>query len=89
MPLVAHHPAHLMLLQALRLHPARETGGRVGWFYARADPPVSAAMAAMHADPAHRWTLDGLARRAGMARSSFARCFRERVGETPIACLTR
>ncbi len=89
MSLVAHHLAHLMLLQALRLHLSQETGGQVGWFYALADPQVSAAMAAMHADPAHRWTLGELARRAGMSRSSFARRFRERVGETPIAYLTR
>ena len=89
MSLVAHHLAHLMLLQALRLHLSRETGGQVGWFYALADPQVSAAMAAMHADPAHRWTLGELACRAGMSRSIFARRFRVRVGETPIAYLTR
>ncbi len=89
MPLVAHHLAHLMLLQALRLHLSQETGGQVGWFYALADPQVSAAMAAMHAEPAHRWTLKELAHRAGMSRSPFARRFRERVGETPIAYLTR
>ncbi len=89
MPLVAHHLAHLMLLQALRLHLSQATGGQTGWFYALADPQVSAAMAAMHADPAHRWTLAALARRAGMSRSPFAQRFRARVGETPIAYLTR
>ena len=85
MSLVAHHLAHLMLLQALRLHLAQAPGERVGWFYALADPQVGAAMAALHGDPAHRWTLDELAGRAGMSRSLFARRFRERVGETPIA----
>ena len=89
MPLVVHHLAHLLLLQALRLHLSQETCGQIGWFYALADPQVSAAMTAMHADPAHRWTLSELARRAGMSRSPFARRFRERVGETPIAYLTR
>ena len=89
MSLVAHHLAHLMLLQVLRLHLAQGTGGQVGWFYALADPQVSAAMAAMHADPAHRWTLGELACRAGMSRSIFAQRFRERVGETPIGYLTR
>ena len=89
MSLVAHHLAHLMLLQALRLHLSQETGGQVGWFYALADPQVSVAMAALHADPARRWTLGELASRAAMSRSVFARRFRERVGETPIAYLTR
>ena len=89
MSLVAHHLAHLMLLQALRLHLSQATGGQVGWFYALADPQLSAAMAALHADPARRWTLSELASRAAMSRSVFARRFRERVGETPIAYLTR
>ena len=89
MSLVTHHLAHLMLLQAFRLHLAQAPGGRVGWFYALADPQVSAAMAGLHSDPARRWTLDDLARQAGMSRSLFARRFRDRVGETPIAYLTR
>ncbi|XXU97581.1 helix-turn-helix transcriptional regulator [Sorangium sp. So ce1153] len=40
-------------------------------------------------DPAFPWTLQALAARAGMSRSIFAERFRERVGETPIAYLTR
>ncbi len=59
------------------------------WFSALADPQVSAAIGAMHADPARRWTLDELAAEAGMSRSLFAQRFREKVGETPIAYLTR
>ena len=43
----------------------------------------------MHAEPARRWTLDALASVAGMSRSIFAERFRKRVGETPIAYLTR
>ncbi len=87
--LAAHHLAHFMLLQALRLHLSGRTGNEIGWFYALADPRLGAAIGAMHADPAHRWTLDTLARRAGMSRSSFAVLFKQRVGETPIAYLTR
>jgi AraC-like DNA-binding protein len=33
---------------------------------------VSAAINAMHDDPAHGWTLQELRRRAGMSRSTFA-----------------
>lgn len=87
--LAAHHLAQFMLLQALRLHLSGRAGDEVGWFYALADPRLGAAIGAMHADPAHRWTLDALARRAGMSRSTFAQAFRKRVGETPIAYLTR
>ena len=87
--LAANHLAHLMLLQVLRLYLSRQAGGQVGWFYALADPHLNKVIEAMHADPAHRWTLNELASRAGMSRSIFAQRFREKVGETPIAYLTR
>ena len=87
--LVAQHLAHMMLVQALRLHLSRQADARVGWFFALSDPPISAAMGAMHADPAHRWTLAELASLAGLSRSVFAERFRVKVGETPIEYLTR
>jgi AraC-like DNA-binding protein len=57
----------------------------VGWFAALADPHLNVSMGAMHANPSFPWTLQELAARAGMSRSSFAQHFRDRVGETPIA----
>lgn len=87
--LAARHLAHLMLLQAFRLHLARQAGDRVGLLYAIADPHLGKAIDAMHADPAHRWTLAELAARAGLSRSVFAQRFRARVGETPIDYLTQ
>ena len=87
--LVMQHLAHMMLVQALRLHLSRRSDGRAGWFSALSDPPISAALGAMHADPAHRWTLAELAGQAGLSRSVFAERFRRKVGETPIEYLTR
>ena len=87
--LIAQHLAHMMLVQALRLHLSRQTDARAGWFSALSDPPISAALGAMHADPAHRWTLAELAGRAGLSRSVFAQRFRAKVGGTPINYLTR
>jgi len=43
----------------------------------------------MHEDPAHRWTLQQLAERAGMSRSTFALKFKETVGTSPLEYLTR
>jgi AraC-like DNA-binding protein len=43
----------------------------------------------MHAEPAHPWTLQDLAERAGMSRSSFALKFKETVGKSPMDYLTR
>ena len=50
---------------------------------------MSAAIYSMHDDPAHPWTLQELAERVGMSRSSFAEKLRETVGESPIGYLTR
>jgi AraC-like DNA-binding protein len=87
--LIAQHLAHMMLLQALRLHLADGVGNQVGWFSALADKQMCAAITAMHAEPAYRWTLQELAERAAMSRSAFAMKFKATVGETPMDYLTR
>jgi AraC-like DNA-binding protein len=87
--LVAQHLAYMMLVQALRLHLAEGLKGGVGWLFALADRQMSAAITSMHDDPAHRWTLQELAGRAGMSRSTFALKFKATVGVSPIDYLTR
>jgi AraC-like DNA-binding protein len=87
--LIAQHLAHMMLVQALRLHLTESPSGGANWFAALADKHVGAAIKAIHADPAHRWTLQELAERAGMSRSKFALRFRETAGETPMEYLAR
>jgi AraC-like DNA-binding protein len=87
--LVAQQLAYMMLVQALRLHLAEGLSGGVGWLFALADKQMSAAINAMHDDPAHRWTLQELGRRAGMSRSTFALRFKETVGASPMEYLTR
>jgi AraC-like DNA-binding protein len=44
---------------------------------------------AMHAEPGRKWTLEALARVAGMSRSRFAVRFKESVGEPAMDYLTR
>lgn len=85
--LVAQHLAHIILVEALRLHLAEGFG--VGWLFALADKQMSAALTAMHSDPAHRWTLQTLAERAGMSRTNFTQKFKETVGVPPMEYLTR
>lgn len=53
-----------------------------------ADKQVGAALALMHKEPAQGWTLDTLARGAGMSRSALALRFRQLVGHTPMQYLT-
>jgi len=85
--LLAQHLTSMMLIQALRLH-LNEGSGR-GWLAGLADPQIGKALGALHARPAQRWTLQGLAAEAGMSRSVFAERFRELVGASPIDYLAR
>jgi AraC-like DNA-binding protein len=87
--LIAEHLAHMLLVQALRLVMEAGRRGGVGWLYALADRRMSAAIGAMHADPARRWTLQALAQVAGMSRSSFALRFKTTVGVSAMDYLTR
>jgi AraC-like DNA-binding protein len=87
--LVAQQLAYTLLVQALRLHLAEGLRGGVGWLFALADTQMSAAIQSMHNDPAHRWTLQKLAERAGMSRSIFALKFKQTVGASPMEYLTR
>ncbi|PDQ22337.1 AraC family transcriptional regulator [Mesorhizobium sanjuanii] len=85
--LVVEHLAHMILIEALRLHMAE--GLRVGWLFALADRQMGAAISAMHDDPAHGWTLQELGERVGMSRSTFALKFKKMVGTSAMDYLTR
>ena len=53
-----------------------------------ADRQIGAALALMHKEPAEAWTLETLARSAGMSRSALAARFHQLVGDTPMQYLT-
>jgi AraC-like DNA-binding protein len=87
--LIAQQLAYTMLVQALRLHLAEGLRGGVGWLFALADPQMLGAITAIHDEPARSWTVQALAARAGMSRSTFALRFKETVGSSPMEYLTR
>jgi AraC-like DNA-binding protein len=87
--LIAQQLAYMMLVQALRLHLAEGSQAGASWLAALADPHLHGAIAAIHEEPGHPWTLEKLARRAGMSRTVFALRFKEVVGETATDYLTR
>lgn len=63
-----------------------ERGGidTAGWSRALQAPAVRRAVELLHAEPASAWTLDELARRAGLSRTALAEKFREAMGDTPL-----
>jgi AraC-like DNA-binding protein len=77
----------LLLIAVLRAWFARAES-TPGWFRAQADPVVGRALRMLHNQPAHPWTVAGLAARLGVSRAALARRFTELVGEPPMAYLT-
>ncbi|MEU9389115.1 AraC family transcriptional regulator [Streptomyces sp. NPDC048324] len=76
----------LLLVYMVRAWMARaETGA---WPAVLSDPVTTAALRALHTDPAAPWTNDRLAAHAGVSRATLARRFTALVGRPPMAYLT-
>jgi AraC-like DNA-binding protein len=78
----------LLLVAVLRAWFARPECAPA-WYRAYADPVVGPALRLLHHQPAQPWTVASLARQVGVSRAALARRFAERVGEPPMAFLTR
>ncbi len=81
----------LVLIHILRawLAAAEPADLRPSWLTALRDPTIAGALTALHADPAHPWTVRDLAARAAVSRATLARRFAALVGDTPNNYLTR
>ena len=79
----------LIFVQALRHWLEQQPSGAAGWLGALREPRIGPVLGHMHAEPERAWTIDGLARTAGMSRSAFAARFAALVGEAPLHHLTR
>ncbi|ROO88195.1 AraC-like DNA-binding protein [Actinocorallia herbida] len=77
----------LLLVYILRAWSAEQPDG-IGWAAALRDPAVSAALSALHDDPARAWTVRTLAEASGLSRAAFARRFTALVGRPPLGYLT-
>jgi AraC-like DNA-binding protein len=55
-----------------------------GWFGGLADPRIANALKAIHERPMQKWSVDALARLAGMSRSSFCERFTALIGRPPL-----
>ncbi|WP_229074986.1 AraC family transcriptional regulator [Actinoplanes sp. DH11] len=83
-----------LLLDALLLYLLRDwfdgqpVPHTTGWAAALNDPVTAAALQAIHRDPAHPWTVAGLAAEGGLSRAPFARRFTALVGRPPLSYLT-
>ncbi|MFF2025138.1 AraC family transcriptional regulator [Streptomyces sp. NPDC058171] len=78
----------LIVIQALRAWFSRPEAEAPAWYAALGDPVVGPALRLLQDEPAHPWTVAGLAAKTGVSRAALARRFTALVGEPPMAYLT-
>jgi AraC-like DNA-binding protein len=81
--------SEVLFVEALRRYIALLPPEQTGWLAGVRDPEVGKALALMHRQPAHPWTIGALANDVGISRSVLAERFRRYLSKTPIAYLTR
>jgi AraC family transcriptional regulator, alkane utilization regulator len=77
-----------MFVEVLRHYMQGLTADQKGWLAGLNDPHVSRALVLIHGEPARAWTVEDLARAAGVSRSGLADRFAELIGESPMRYLS-
>lgn len=81
---VVHALLDVVFTYALRRLVQERGAAETGWSQAVNDPHVGQALALLHADSARPWTLQALAQRCGVSRTTLAERFRDAMGDTPL-----
>jgi AraC-like DNA-binding protein len=81
--------SELLFVEAVRRCIDALPPDRKGWLAGVRDRFVGRALSLLHAQPAHDWTVDELARKVGLSRSALAQRFTELMEEPPMQYLTR
>jgi len=81
--------SELLFVETLRRYISALPPGQTGWLAGARDPVIGQALALLHKEPAHPWTVSNLAKRVGLSRTRLAERFRHFLEESPIAYLTK
>ena len=81
--------AELMFVELLRRYLEELPSEQTGWLAGLRDEVVGRALALLHDNPGHPWTLEQLARDATSSRSNLARRFTDLVGQPPMQYLAQ
>ena len=85
---VITHLADILIIQAIRSWINSAPEAEQGWLAALRDKQVGRALALIHSAPDKDWSLEALAKEAGMSRSGFSARFSTMVGESAMKYLT-
>jgi AraC-like DNA-binding protein len=81
--------SEVLFVETLRRYIAQLPQTQKGWLAGVRDPDVGKALALLHKQPAHPWTIASLANEVGLSRSGLAERFRHYLSDTPMGYLTR
>jgi AraC-like DNA-binding protein len=68
---------------------ANDPAAQTGWLGALQDKQIGRALALLHHDPSHPWTVESLATEVAMSRSAFTARFTALVGEPVMHYVAR
>lgn len=81
--------SEVLFVETLRRYIAQLPQTQTGWLAGVRDPDVGKALALLHKQPSHPWTIASLADEVGLSRSVLAERFRYYLSDTPMGYLTR
>ena len=83
---IMDHLLSIMMIECVRDY-IGQLNHENNWLSALVHPELANALAVIHGQPEHSWTVESLAEQCCMSRSKFAGLFNQIVGETPLAYL--
>jgi AraC-like DNA-binding protein len=81
--------SELLFVETLRRYINTLPPDQIGWLAGARDPVIGKALALLHKDPSHPWSIADLARRVGLSRTRLTERFRHFLGESPMAYLAQ
>ena len=81
--------SEVLFAEAVRHYMDELPEGKSGWLAGLRDRYVGRALALLHEQPAHPWTVEGLAQKVGLSRSALGQRFHALIGAPPMQYLTR
>jgi AraC-like DNA-binding protein len=76
--------SELLFVEAVREHVRGLPAEQSGWLAGLRDRGVGRALALMHGDVSHPWSVEELGRRAGLSRSGLSERFTRLIGVSPM-----